>query len=167
MLVSERFRELRGSVLYHYTHSDNREAIINSGRILHSRRKLLQEGITPEFITDEISRSIDESRGYDEYIFLVFSESHPFIYKNIQKGVPLIRAKIDVSILDREGVLIADRVATDSLVQFFTPEEALDNLQYLSYCKDERCEREIWDIVKKYEILVLDSIDLDEFKIKR
>jgi len=162
--ISEKFRALRGGELYHYTHMDNASEL-EKLNIVYSKSLLDTQGIKPVHITDISSQSIDKCRGFNNYVFLIFSHSHPLIYKksNIE-NISIGYFKIDVSILDIPGVLIADRVATDNCVNFYTPEEALKHLK-IQYCHNDRIEdRAIWDEVKKYEILIPNYIDLNKYE---
>lgn len=160
MTISRRYRQLRGETLMHFTHSDNIVGIQNRNAIL-TLENLKKTGETPSHITDLTSRSIDRRLGYDKCVFLVFSHYHPLIYKNSINDVPMHYFEIDVSILDIPGVKIADRVATDRSVQMYTPEQALEVLK-ISHCHSTGRvnDREIWDEVKKYEILIPGNINL-------
>ncbi len=163
MSVSERYRKLRGDKLFHYTHENNKELILQSGRIIYPRSILEQIRINPVHITDSNSRNRDDCLGYNQYVFFVFTDSHPFIYRQTINKVPLVRGTVDVSILDRPGVLIADRVATDSSVILYTPEDALEILK-IQFCRKMFIkDKTVWNEVKKYEILIPGSIDLNEY----
>jgi len=166
MSISEQYRELRGGELLHYTHTDNLKGIVNADCIIYSQHMLDQLNIQNTHITDSNSNSIDRRKGYDKYVFLIFSESHPLIYRKQCEGVPIDSISIDISILDVPGVKIADRIATDNRVILYTVQEALIKLD-IANAKNERInDRDIWDIVKKYEILVPNHIDLKEFQYK-
>jgi len=166
MLVSEKYRRTRGHYLMHFTHK-NDVSMIKYYHALFSQTILNQKDIDPVHITNETSRLIDERLGYNNYVFLIFSDTHPFIYKQIINNVGLVCVKIDVSILDLPGVLIADRIATDGEVNFYTPDDALEVLN-IQYCYDGRVnDKDIWNEVKKYEILIPYSIDLQQFLYKK
>jgi hypothetical protein len=166
MPISDKYRELRGDYLFHYTHQNNVNTIKNHYTIF-SHENLTIKGIQAEHITNNSSRLIDKRLGYNKYVFLVFSESHPFIYKQKINGIPIMCISIDISILDVPGVLIADRVATDNLVTLYTPEEALDLLK-IDYCHTGRInDKDIWNEVKKYEILIPGNIDLHQYLYKK
>lgn len=163
MPISETYRELRGDKLFHYTHENNIQSIIDHDYQIFSSNHINKKGITPSFITDSDSRNIDMIKGNNNYVFLIFSHSHPMIYRKEQEGIPLRYIEIDISILDIPGVKIADRVATDNRVTLYTPEKALEQLK-IAYCHNGRVnDREIWDEVKKYEILIPGYIDLNKF----
>ena len=71
---------------------------------------------------------------------------------------------ISIEILDEPGVLISDRIATDNHVKLYKPEAALQHLK-IEYIPFYRVEREIWDEIKKYEILIPKFIDLEKYLI--
>lgn len=166
MSISDEYRKLRGDYIFHYTHSENIPSI-EEHKTIFCNREVTNKGIVTRNITDITSQNIDKIRGFDNYVFLVFSRSHPFIYKQQMSNVPIIEIPIDISIIDIEGVLIADRVATDNLVKFYTPEDALEILDIKNCIANKRLPYEIWSIVKKYEILIPNYIDLSNYLVKK
>ena len=163
MTISEYFRKLRGDILFHYTHENNIESIEQKGSVIYSSSQLISNGVNPSFITDSNSRNIDYRLGYNNYVFLTFSHSHPMIYKKEQEGVPLIYYSIDVSILDIPGVKITDRIATDNNVNIYTPEQAIETLDIKS-CNDKVPKfTDDWYNVRKFEILIPSYIDLKQY----
>jgi hypothetical protein len=167
MSLSERYRKLRGDVLFHYTHEDNMASIKGHDNMIFSCSQIIEKGITPSFITDSNSRNIDVRKGYNDYVFLVFSHSHPMIYRKSQEGIPLLYCSIDISILDIPGVLIADRVATDSSVTLYSVEDAIMKLDIKNCCTERVNDRDVWLNVRKYEILIPGYIDLKQYMHKQ
>lgn len=163
MSISDVYRRLRGDVLYHYTHQGNVESIKNSGYVLYSSKCINSRNICPYYITDNTSRYIDMQRNLDNYVFLVFTLSHPMIYKKECEGVPMTRIPIDVSILDLPGVLISNTIATCNNAEFFTPQEALIYLDIENSHDGNYLYSDEWYRVKDYEILVPMYIDLRKY----
>ncbi len=162
MKVSDLFIQKNIFELYHYTRLENVESINNDKKI-YSRSILNEKNINPEYITNSLSRSLDLYHGNQYYVFLVFKDDHPFVYKS-NMAFNLSRYCIDISILDEPGVLISDRIATDNHVKLYKPEAALQHLK-IEYIQFYRVEREIWDEIKKYEILIPKFIDLEKYLI--
>jgi hypothetical protein len=161
--ISEKFKELRGEVLFHYTHEDNIESIKQKDWIIYSSSQIGANGVNPSFITDSDSRNIDSQRGYNNYVFLVFTHSHPMLFRKGQEGIPMKYYSINISILDIPGVLIADRVATDNSVNLYTPAEALKKLD-IGSCHDNLTKfTQDWYNVRDFEILIPGYIDLKKY----
>lgn len=157
--ISEKYRKIVGNKLYHYSPYENVDEIEKHMK-LYSSTNIKENNIKVAYFTNELSRQLDKRIGLNNYVFLVFREDHPLIHKVRQSGLKLLKISLDISILDIPGVLISDRVANDSNANFFTPEHALKLLK-IEYCKGYISDRNIWDEVKKYEILVPNNIDLN------
>lgn len=165
MLISDTYRAIRGDELFHFTHINNITDIEKHGKIF-CLDKIKELGLNPEHITNSLSRNLDKILGNNKYVFLTFSISHPFIYKQIRSNVDLVEMVLDISIIDEPGVLISDRVANDNSANFYTPEQALSILK-IDYCYTGRINnRAIWEEVKKYEILIPESIDLKKYFLR-
>ena len=115
--------------------------------------------MNPTFITDENSRIIDMKRGFNDYVFLVFTEKHPFIQKQVYNNIDIVSVTVDMSILDQKGVVISDRVATDNNVIFYQIENAFNGLG-IDKIKDDF---DLIEKIKKFEILIPDNIDLKKY----
>jgi len=161
-MVSDIYRKVFGDKLIHYTPIENLEEI-KKHMILYSSNQLLQRNIQPSYMSNNLSRQIDSARGINGYVFLVFRENHPLIYKISRSNITLLRIPIDITILDLPGVLISDRVANDSNANFYTPEIALDVLRIDLCNKNYIGNRGVWEQVIRYEILIPESIDLKQY----
>ena len=162
MKVSDIYRSMIGDVLFHFTPAANLQEI-GKHMTIYSSNNLSYLNITPTHMSNDISREADKRRGISAYVFLVFRSDHPLIYKQKRNGLDLRSIPIDVSILDLSGVAISDRVANDSNANFYTPEDALKMLK-IQYCHDDYIsDYAIWDEVKKYEILIPNSIDINTY----
>jgi hypothetical protein len=101
-----------GRRLFHFTDSRNIESIRQHG--LLPTNEVVGRGIQAITGGDEASLSIDRLRGFDGYVRLSFCRQHPMAHVAIERGNIEVRRilSIDPSVLLREGVLIADRIAT-------------------------------------------------------
>lgn len=153
--ISSLYKEFGINYIYHFTPIENYTEMIRNNSELLPRALHASHGVEPlKYLTDETSRDIDTKRGFDNYIFYVFGDRHPLIFKKQKTGLVLKPLFASIEIIDRPGVKISDRVATDNSATFYTPEEALDKL-YIAYCGKTYIEDStIWDQVRKYEILV-------------
>lgn len=165
MLVSDIYRKIRGSKLYHYTVASNMNSI-GFTKTIYSTDELNRLGIERENITNDLSHDLDISRGLSSFVFLTFSEKHPMIYKLREKGIKLIGIEIDISVLDITGVIISDKIANSNGANFFTPEKALEVLDIQNTHNGYIYDSSTWNIAKEYEILVPNSIDLQKYGVK-
>lgn len=163
MSISESFKKLGVTELHHFTDDENIQRMIDVGEIIYSRFELDTKGLERTYMTDSDSRNSDDRQNYNHYVFLVFLITHPMIYKKQMNGHNLTPIPVDICVLDIPGVLITDRIATDGNVTLYTPEEALIHLDITSIGKNERLEKDIWNVVKKYEILIPKLIDLNKY----
>lgn len=165
MKVSEQFKELGITELYHFTSSENKQSIIDCNMTLYSNKELINRNITTNHITDNTSRSIDKYKGNSDKVFLTFTESHPFIYKQKINKIDCKLIKINIDIVNIKNVLFSDRVSTDNLVQFWNAEDALKKLDIKNSGNKYISDKTIWNKTNKYEILIPNFIDLKKYLI--
>ncbi|HUR36948.1 MAG TPA: DarT ssDNA thymidine ADP-ribosyltransferase family protein [Terriglobales bacterium] len=102
---------LRGR-LFHFTDSRNIESIKQHG--LLTTQELRERGIFAITGGDEASLGIDTAKGFDRYVRLSFCRHHPMSHDARERGsIEQLRIlRVCPTVLLREGVLLADRVAT-------------------------------------------------------
>ncbi len=150
--------------LYHFTPVDNIPKLKDSGYIIYSRKQLLENNIQAIYMTDELSHKIDEKKNCHKYVFLVFRNDHPLIYKNQMNNVELLPIKIKVEILDLPGVMFCTMIATDNDARFCSIDKALQLFDLRDSVDGKRIPSDArWNEVKKYEVLVPEKIDLNKY----
>lgn len=81
---------------------------------------------------DEASLGIDEHRGFDNYVRVSFCRSHPMAHLAMERGsiIQLRILRICPTVLLREGVLIADRVATANDAEIAPANEIIGRMDF-------------------------------------
>ncbi len=169
MRVSEKFVEamLNGKRrLFHFTDSRNLESIRKHG--LLSTHEITGKAIDAITGGDVSSLGIDRHKGFDRYVRVSFCRSHPMSHVAKQRGsIQELRIlTVCPTVLLRDGVKLADRVATDNeanigLVDEMVPQMDLTaTYQYLEW-KDagnraRRNAAEKWEAMIPGAILIKD-----------
>lgn len=116
--------------LFHFTDSRNLPSIRELGLLPTS--ELRARGI--EIVTggDSDSLGIDQHRGFDRYVRLSFCPSHPMSHVAIQRGnIEQLRIlSICPTVLLRDGVLVADRVATANDAEIGAAEDMIERFDF-------------------------------------
>lgn len=98
--------------LFHFTDSRNIELIQRHGLLPTSQ--LRDQGIAAVTGGDDDSLGIDRHKGFDQFVRVSFCRSHPMSHTAKERGtIQEIRIlKICPTVLLRDGVQMADRIAT-------------------------------------------------------
>ena len=108
--ISNHLKSLGIKNLYHFTDESNLEVIKENGG-LFSLDALKSYKVAPNvFSSDELSRNLDARNNLTHYIRCSWIEGHPMLFiskKRKQIKKPII-FKINLSVVDRGGVLLTD-----------------------------------------------------------
>jgi hypothetical protein len=153
--------------LHYITHIDNLESILQHGIMSHNKAKRLPHISVsdPEVQTRRSKIVIPPRYKLHDYVNLYFNARNPMMYRIVRKRnhKELVVLKIDVAILDINGVIIADKNASSDYVRFCNVSEGIHNL------KGERVYARYWndpDPIEKHrktseicaEVLIPDSL---------
>jgi ssDNA thymidine ADP-ribosyltransferase, DarT len=173
MRVTEKFAE--GMIrarrrLFHFTDSRNLDSIRANGLLsTHEIRKRTIPAITGG---DADSLGIDQHNGFDHYVRVSFCRSHPMSHVARERGsIQQLRIlTICPTVLLREGVKFADRVATDNEAIIGLADEMVPQMDltatydYLDWKVPEnqsrRAAAEKWEAMVPCPILVKDILGL-------
>jgi ssDNA thymidine ADP-ribosyltransferase, DarT len=126
-LVDEFVRVLQatGRCLYHFTDHRNIDSIRERGLV--STSDLRRLGILTVTGGDPVSLHIDQDRGFDQFTRLSFCRQHPMAHVAREEGrIESVRIlRVDPTVLLREGVRMADRVATSNDAVIGHPNEMI------------------------------------------
>lgn len=116
--------------LYHFTDERNIGSIKQHGLVPTSELKRL--GIAAVTGGDESSLSIDQHRGFDNFVRLSFCRKHPMAHTAKEQGrIANVRILlVPPAVLLREGVLMADRVATANEAVIGPPAELVPKMDF-------------------------------------
>jgi hypothetical protein len=169
MRVSEKFVEamIKGKRrLFHFTDSRNLASIREHG--LLSTHEISAKVITAITGGDAGSLGIDIHKGFDRYVRVSFCRSHPMSHVAKERGsIQELRIlTICPTVLLREGVKLADRVATDNDANIGLADEMVPQMdlmatyQYLDWkIAENRARRsaaEKWEAMIPNPILAKD-----------
>ena len=149
--------------LFHFTDSRNIDSIKDNGLV--PTRQLIQEGVKIFPGGDTDSLGIDQHHGYDDFVRLSFCRQHPMSHVARQRGtIEQVRIlSIAPKVLLREGVKIADRVATANDATIGEPNGMIPNMdleatyKYLDWKIPENSARRT--AAEKWEIMVPNVIE--------
>lgn len=135
---------------------------------LYSLRELQARQIENVIFASNLdSRSIDKRYALDDYVRLCFADSHPMHHVARKEGRILesVFLRIDPSVMEWEGVRVADGIAYGRDVHLLDPEEALERLDFevlTTYMKwkDPEIKARLFK-ARKYELLVPHHIPLE------
>lgn len=169
MSVTNRFVEAMNKNrrrLFHFTDSRNIPSIAGSG--LLATAELRQRGIDVVIGGDADSLGIDTHKGLDKFVRLSFCRTHPMSHVAKKRGsietVRILTIKPDV--LLRDGVRIADQVATANEAIIGDPDEMIPKMdllatyQYLDWNVPENYDRR--SVAEKWEALIPGTIEVKD-----
>lgn len=149
--------------LFHFTDGRNIPSIKEHG--LLPTDELVRRGIIHVTGGDEASLGIDKAKGFDRYVRLSFCLNHPMSKEAVDRGSieQLRKVRVCPTVLLREGVLIADRVATANEAKIADANEMILNMDYEATYKflDWR-QPELWarrNAAEKWEALIPGAIE--------
>lgn len=148
--------------LFHFTDSRNIDGIKQHG--LLTTATLAIRGIPAVTGGDDDSLGIDRHKGLDQFVRLSFCRNHPMSHTAKERGsINQVRIlTVDPLVLLREGVRLADRVATANEAQIGDPDamipkmDILATYQYLDWNIPENYERR--NAAEKWEALIPGTI---------
>lgn len=126
MALKEIIKKYNLDGIWHFTDGANFPAIERNGGLL-CYAELKRRGISiPAPGGNDWSHEADERVGVDEYVHLAFIPNHPMLFraKDESRIAQPRWLKIDISILDVEGVRFTREVSNKSGATLLTPEEA-------------------------------------------
>lgn len=149
--------------LSHFTDSRNIDNIRKYG--LLPTRALHFLGIDTIYGGDEASLHIDSQKGFDGYVRVSFCRKHPMSHDAVKRGSILdVRIlRICPTVLLRDGVLIADRVATAHGAVIDHPDVMINKMdfeatfRYLDWNIPENHARRL--AAEKWEALIPTAIE--------
>lgn len=118
--------------IWHFTDGANLSSIVQHGGLL-SYAEIRRRGIViPAAGGNDWSHEADAWAGVDEYVHLAFIPHHPMLYRAKMDGriTNPYWLKIDLSILDIEGVRVTREVANKSGARLLTQEEATEQIDW-------------------------------------
>ena len=145
--------------LYHFTDRSNLRSISKHGG-LYSWKRCAELGIVvAKPGGDELSRSLDSSKGLEDYVRLSFSRETPMLYVTRKDGrVPNpIVLEVDPAVASLEGTLFSDGNATANVVKVGAGLEGLSAVRF-DVLKKRRWETQEEKHFKQAEVLVLGHI---------
>lgn len=161
MSISDKFRELRGNYLLHFTESKN-GCSIYLDRVIYSRAELEKKGILYPLEANSY-KCCNKGIYLHGKVFLAFSIYHKFIQKQIYSpDIKVDFIAIDISVLDIPGVLISDKISLCKDVHFYTPEEALEKLEMENTATWLK-KGQYYGEARNYEALIPQKIDLRQY----
>jgi len=154
--ASIRFRK-KSVKLYHFTDQANVCSIQTCGRI-YSRSELARQRISATYVSDDLSRSIDQRAGLDEYVHLSFHRAHKMSYaarSRSRNGLCIF--EVDLSVLDRPGAKVMRGLANKSGLAWEDPGQFSDD----DLTRIERGDED----TRYWQAIIPGSIDSESFAI--
>jgi hypothetical protein len=148
--------------LFHFTDSRNIEGIGQHGLLPTAAHEI--HGINAITGGDADSLGIDRHKGLDQFVRLSFCRNHPMSHTAKERGsIDKVRIlTVDPSVLLRDGVRLADRVATANEAKIGDPDEMIPKMdllatyQYLDWKIPGNYERR--NAAEKWEALIPGTI---------
>ena len=138
--ILDAFAEEKFTALFHFTDIDNLESIEKENG-LYSWYYLEQNKINTMYMSDELSRKLDSSRGNHNYIHLSFCMVHPMARKLYNQGRKIVLLLVDPCVATWYDSKYTNMNATDSFchigysytdLSFINPKAIRDN-GYIDY----------------------------------
>tara|TARA_Y100000296_G_scaffold32697_1_gene37837 strand:+ start:1034 stop:1555 length:522 start_codon:yes stop_codon:yes gene_type:complete len=169
MSVTSRFVEAMNKNrrrLFHFTDSRNIPSIAGNG--LLTTAELRDRGIDTVTGGDADSLGIDKHKGLDQFVRLSFCRTHPMSHIAQERGsIETVRIlTISPDVLLRDGVRIADQVATANEAVIGEPDEMIPKMdllatyQYLDWKVAENYQRR--NAAEKWEALIPGTIEIKD-----
>ena len=152
--------------VYHFTEQANLKSIKEQRGIFSL--KLLKEKCISDisYISNNWSQDADRYKNLDSYVHLCFVKGqHPMAYHAILQDKSIIWLEIDISILNKTGVLYTNDVSNKAGVKLLDETKARTDLDieainsFLPFDKPNNKNRKI--ATYKYEILIPDCVPLN------
>lgn len=143
--------------VYHFTDRANLDTIEKYG--IQSLKNIMEKSIpVKHFGAEELSHTLDQRKGLDNYVHLSFIKDHPMYHISKRRGnlKDPVWIELDTTILYEKSTLFCDQVANASAASLFEIDEVLQKIDFdkLLFEQDFNTRKE----ARKAEILVHRSI---------